>query len=513
MKVIFRADASVNIGLGHLKRCLSLASALRTAGAQVFFVAPASAKLVADLVDASGFIFVSFAEPQASQALSDDRPGEVQHWQVSQSADAAETSAAIAPLCPDWVIVDHYGLGSSWHDFVHKQTGACIAAIDDLADRKLNVDVMINQNLTPDNASVYAALLPEHTRLLTGLRFAILDPCYAKATRHQPKEAVHSIGIFMGGTDTDNFSLLALDACRRLAGFEGEIEIATTTANPNLAALVRTCATDSRTTLLVDSPNLAAFFSRHDLQVGAGGSATWERFCIGVPTVTLLLAANQRAVVAALQNVGARYLEFEADRLLLSKQLANEVRALLADTKYRHDQSEKIGQLVDGLGATRIAAAMLRERLTVRLATVEDAPLMHQWRNHPSVRETSTNANPIDYQSHVTWVTQSLRHPGRCLLLGHLGALPVGVIRFDVPDNTLSDKPQTVEVSLYLAPALLSLGLGPYLLQAGERFVVAHWATITTITATVLASNIRSRTLFLDAGYHWSAEKFVKIFG
>lgn len=109
----------------------------------------------------------------------------------------------------------------------------------------------------------------------------------------------------MGGTDPGGISARVLAACRA-AGFAGTIEVVSTSANSRLDALQQACAVDSAVTLTLDQPDLAGFFARHDLQIGAGGGATWERCCIGAPTVAMALVANQSAVVPGLAAGHAR---------------------------------------------------------------------------------------------------------------------------------------------------------------------------------------------------------------
>ena len=267
MKFAFRADASATLGLGHLKRCLALAHALRERGAGVrFFCRPGDIDS-ASLVEAEGFATTLLGAAAAQ--------GEV--------ADATAFVHAARALRPDVVLVDHYGLGARWHRAVRGALAARLAAIDDLADRAHDVDVLIDHNLSADAAAKYAGRLNAGTKLLSGPRYALLGPAYAAAPRCNVAAEVQSIGICMGGADALNLNETALDACRTLADFHGEIEVATTSANPHLERLRERLLTDPRTRLCLDQTDLAAFFARHGLHIGAGGGATWERCCIGAP--------------------------------------------------------------------------------------------------------------------------------------------------------------------------------------------------------------------------------------
>ena len=337
MKAAIRADASAALGLGHVKRCLALAQALRSNGATVTFLTRAIDVDSAALVDAEGFASIVIGAGQATD----------------QAIDAVESLRHRDAFADGLVIVDHYALDAHWHGTVRAASGAKLVAIDDLADRALDVDLLVDHNLG-DLAAKYAGRVGARTVVLGGPRHALLGPGYAAAPRHLPVPRVESIGIFMGGTDAANASAVALEACR-LAGFSGPVEIATTSGNPHLAALHQLAAARPHTTLTLDLPDLAAFFARHGLQIGAGGGATWERCCIGAPTLATIAAPNQAPVLRPLQALGAVELVEGDGALPTARQLADRLITLLADAPRRATLSSRSRALVDARGAARVA--------------------------------------------------------------------------------------------------------------------------------------------------------------
>jgi UDP-2,4-diacetamido-2,4,6-trideoxy-beta-L-altropyranose hydrolase len=337
MRFAFRADASASLGLGHLKRCLALAHALRERGAVAGFFSRPGDTDTASLIESDGFTATTLGATSTQ--------GEV--------ADATAFVHAARALRPDVVVVDHYGLGARWHRAVRGALSTRLAAIDDLADRSHDVDLLIDHNLSPDAAAKYADRLNPDTVLLSGPRFALLGPAFATATRHATAAEVNSIGIFMGGADALNLNETALDACRVLAGFQGEIEIATTSANPHLDRLHWRTGNDLLTRLSLDQPDLAAFFARHALHIGAGGGATWERCCIGAPTLAVIAAANQRPVLLPLRELGV--LELIPDDPPTADPIARALKPLLHDAPRRAALGRAARTLVDGLGAARVA--------------------------------------------------------------------------------------------------------------------------------------------------------------
>lgn len=492
MRVALRVDASSRIGLGHLLRCLSLAHALKRCGAEPLFLLRASDVDGEARVRATGFAALALALPpvQALGRLAD------------AEADAQACIAALADAPPAWIVVDHYGLDAAWHAALRAALACRIAAIDDLADRPLDVDALIDHNLVPagTHRERYAAVMQrEPARWLCGPRHALLGPAYADLPPFVVSDAVRSLGIFMGGTDPLGLSATVLAACRD-AGFAGPVEIVSTPASPALPALQRTTAADGRATLSLDLPDLAAFYARHDLQIGAGGGAAWERCAVGVPSLTLCVADNQRAVIPALVAMGAT----TGAEGITREAIAAALRPLLADASLRRQLSQTASTVVDGWGARRVALALCAGPCpTLRPATMADAELLWQWRNHPATRAVSRQSDEIPLASHRQWL-QRLLDAGRSRLhVASLGGLDFGVIRFDPLQA------DTWEVSLYLAPQLHGLGLGTALLQAGEAALRQDLGRPLRVHAEVLPGNTGSLRLFESAGYrqqpagHW----------
>lgn len=378
MDIALRTDASPAIGLGHFKRCLSLAEALREHGARCCFVSRDLGVDVSALARAAGFATLLLPVPANSPASSpasataraahagatDLRAADAVDYGawlgVSPATDAADTVAALRGHPPAWVVVDHYALAAPWHRAVAQALACRVAAIDDLADRDLAVDLLIDHNHALDHRSKYGGHLPTQAELLGGPNYALLGAGYAGAQPHAVAEAVNSIGIFMGGVDAAGLSALALQACG-LAGFEGPIEVATTSANPHGRALAEAVARVPQARLLLDQPDLQAFFARHGLQIGAGGGATWERCCMGAPTLALVAAANQRPVLEPLSGMGVLALADTppACEPWTAAGLAPAIRKLLSAAPLRRGLSAAARALVDGQGAGRVAQRLL----------------------------------------------------------------------------------------------------------------------------------------------------------
>lgn len=485
MRVAVRVDASRAIGTGHVRRMVALARGLESCGADVRFVWRDLGIDVAAMLPLAEWALPALPAP-SGDFIADAGAPDHAHWAgVSAKQDAAETLAAIRDFAPDWVVVDHYGFAADWHEAMRDGCGARIAVIDDLADRALAADVVVDHNHHADHRAKYAEVLATPAWVLGGPRFALLGSAFAEAERLVVADNVASIGVFMGGVDADGMSVAVLDAIDA-AGFAAPVEVVTTSANPGLEALRARVAARPGASLTVDLPDLAAFFARHQLQVGAGGGATWERCCIGAPTILLSVAENQQAVIPALVERGVVLGAQPGEALVAA------IRQALGDADLRRRMADAARALVDGRGALRVALAMARDTMTVRDATMDDARLMLDWRNDPATRAVSRGSAEIDWDGHLAWVARKLADPDCRLMIGKIGAVPVGVIRFD-RDAASGD----CEVSLYLDPDLQGLKLGPAMLAAAEALAFPD----SDIHAEVLAGNVGSERLFLGGGY------------
>lgn len=461
MRIALRTDASRRIGTGHLRRCLSLAQALRGEGAQVRFVcrdhdeisriAEEDGDAVAWLPHAGGYT------PRA------DDPSHA-HWaECSWQDDADETVAALRDLRPDWVLVDHYAFDARWHERVATALSCRIAVIDDLADRPLACSLVIDQNLHPDHAAKYAACLQTPARILGGPRYALLAPRYRTAARYRFRRRVQSIGIFMGGGDPKDFSSRVLIACRDTAGFTGEIELVSSSRNPRFEQHRELAKRWPNTRVLYDEPDLTGFFARHDLQIGSGGIATWERCVLGAPTLALQIASNQLAVLPELANAGA--VEW-LDREDASEQdIGVKVRALVAQPRRRLALVRATRGLVDGMGCARVAAALalaVEPDLRLRPADARDEALLLAWANDLQARRHAFHLDPIAPAQHHAWFAKRLANPADCVILiaTSPAGTPVGPVRFERTGDLWT-------VSYSLDAAFRGLGLARPLLAAG----------------------------------------------
>jgi UDP-2,4-diacetamido-2,4,6-trideoxy-beta-L-altropyranose hydrolase len=504
LRIAIRVDASRATSLGHLTRCLTLADAAKGEGAAIVFLGAPSTADWRNMIETRGhaFKFLSPAPSPARQesdgAKTDVRgaPAHADWLPWSWRADADATLAALAEMAPaDWLIVDHYALDDRWERKV-RAGAAKIMVVDDLADRPHDCHLLLDQNAQDETKDRYAALVPAETRRLIGPRYALLRPQFAAARDRRRRDGrVGRIQVFMSATDADGASLLVLDALAagRLASLPVDVVIGR--ACPHLQAIETRAAARGRTIVHVDTDEMARLGVDADLAIGAGGVAALERCCLGLPSLTLSIAANQEAGLFALKAAGAvRHLG--PIKAWTAAALSREIAALIGDDRALLSLSENAAALVDGTGAQRCVAALMRPRspLALREATIDDARQLFSWRNDESVRRVSVNAAPIEWSDHLAWLSGRLRDPNHRHWIGETDGEACGATRFDICEGK-------AKVSIVVAFGRRGEGLGAQLLREGEARLVATRTDVTQFVAEIVPGNAASRRLFSRNGY------------
>lgn len=423
-----RADASAAIGTGHVTRCRALAQALEARGAAVEF--------------------------------------------KEESGIEAE----------DWLVVDSYSLDAAWEARMRRKAGR-ILAIDDLADRKHDCDMLLDQNYFPDAESRYRALLPERCRKLLGPRYALLRPEFSSARPRTRSGEVRRVLVSLGGVDAGNETA---NVIRLLKGLGLEVDVVAGAANPHRGEIERLCMA-AKFRFHLQASNMAELMAAADLAIGAGGSTTWERCCLGLPTLQVAIAPNQEAPSRALAEAG---LVSYAGSSVTGKAL----REALGDPQRLRDQSARMAALVDGHGARRVAAALLASsstKLALRSAVQGDAKLYFDWANDAEVRRQSFDSRPIAWPEHSAWFARRLKDAVLLVAEDEAG-VAVGQVRFERKDAW--------RVNYSLAAEFRGLGLGAKMLAMAIA-ELRRRAPGARLEAQVKPDNAASRKAFAALGF------------
>jgi len=317
MRIAVRVDAAPRIGGGHLARCLVFATALRREGAAVTFVCRADDSALTAPLRTSGF-------PVCWLPLSSA---------CTPAQDAAATRAALTGAY-DWLIVDHYGLDAGWERALRARARR-ILALDDLADRPRDCDLLLNPNL-PAHPARYRGLVPSACRLLLGPEYALLrEEFFCARVQPRPRDGrVNRLLVSFGGSDPGNATARALTALELLAR-AGElhgigIDVIAGPGHSEWQALRVQTQTLPHARFRRATRQMARFIAAADLAIGAGGGSLWERCFLGLPALVVTLADNQHAASAVLAARGACW-HLGPAATLAPPALAQQVAALLHD--------------------------------------------------------------------------------------------------------------------------------------------------------------------------------------
>ena len=525
MKVALRTDASSRIGTGHLMRCLTLADALRGAGARTRFVCRALPSGLREAVTARGHelaelpsapetaagdgdVRVAPDAPVASFAPEHEELAHAAWLGATQQEDAAATQAALGDgVVWDWLVVDHYAIDARWETRL-RAAARRILAIDDLADRRHDCDALLDQNFHDGLHARYDGLVPDACVRLLGPRHALLRPEFAaaRASLRARGDAVRRVLVFFGGIDERNLTAAALDALDSLgtatSGGRGlAVDVVIGAAHPQRDAIVERCNARPGTRCHVQVANMAELIASADLGVGAAGVATWERCALGLPALAVAVAANQQALLRDAAREGL-VLGPDIDGADAAG-IALHLRALIANPALRAHTAARGLAAVDALGTGRVVRSMSTAEVAMRLATGADARDLFAWRNATEVRRFSRSDAPIDREEHRRWLAAALADPACVLLVGSVAESPVGVVRFDLAGDS-------AEISIFLAPGQAGRGTGSALLAAAERWLADKRPTIRFVLAEVLAGNAASHRLFTGNGFEAVSSRYRK---
>lgn len=355
-RVGFRVDSGTVIGAGHLARCLALAGALAERGVASCFVGRNHEGHLLDLARAAGH--ESIVLETTTEATHDPDT-----WLGGPpEADARATVATLHGIdSVGWLIVDHYAIDATWHDQVR---GSCVGvmAIDDLANRQMKVDVLLDHNYGATEKP-YAQVAP-HARQLLGPRYALLDPRFeharagARATTSRPKHECRVL-IGLGGTDPNDATSWVLTSLAEDLSQAAAVDVVIGRSHPAPHDVRRAVQSLPNALLHVQTGDMPSLLANADIAIGAGGVSTLERACIGVPSVGVALAPNQLSALRALDRDGL--LLFAGGDLGDVEYLREGFRALMSDLERRARMSAACRHAVDGRGLERVADVLLAE--------------------------------------------------------------------------------------------------------------------------------------------------------
>jgi UDP-2,4-diacetamido-2,4,6-trideoxy-beta-L-altropyranose hydrolase len=368
-EIVFRTDAALQIGTGHVMRCLTLAEALAERGAHCRFVCREHSGNLMELIRDRGFDAIGLPVASgrlATDASSDEPVGAHATWLGSDCAvDAEQVCAVLGDTDADWLIVDHYALDVRWERTLRSRCRR-LMVIDDLADRIHDCDLLLDQNLGREPRD-YAGLVPNCSAILVGPRYALLRPEFAALRDYSLHRRVipklKRILITMGGVDQTDVTSRVLEALKTCS-LSRDIEItvvmgrhAPWLSNVRLQAAQMPWAVG----VLVDVRDMAQIMADSDLAIGAAGTTSWERCSLGLPALVVALADNQRESAAALEHTGAA---FQVSGLESLESGLKAGLAALDESNRLSDMIRACARVTDGAGTSRVMSMMFEQHET-----------------------------------------------------------------------------------------------------------------------------------------------------
>ena len=302
---VIRADASEQIGSGHLMRCLTLADRMRREGIEVHFICRDLVGNLNHLVHEQGFPLHVLPRHADDPSLS----GYAAWLTVAQETDAQETGEVLCTLAPIMrLVVDSYALDEVWERIVHPLVGE-LFVIDDLANRKHDCDILLDQNFYRAMQYRYDGLVPPSCKLLLGPAHALLREEFyaAKKTLRQRDGHLRRILVFYGGSDVTHETEKAVRALLHLSLPAVEVDVIIGGSNAHRMQIEELCAPHDFLHTYCAVSNMAEFMANADLCLGAGGTTTWERGFLGLPAIVTAIAENQLAVCRDCADAGLIY--------------------------------------------------------------------------------------------------------------------------------------------------------------------------------------------------------------
>ena len=507
--IIFRCDASLLIGSGHVIRCRTLARELVSRGHVAVFICRSQPGDFCEVLESE--FQVLRLESNPNRSLVDDTKSHItgdiySHWLgCDQSSDAAESiqalNAAGITQC-DWLVVDHYGINSEWERIMLNEIRLMIKSdvkllvIDDLANRRHNAHILVDQTYhKPMKISRYAGLVSDECKVLLGPHYALLGAEYGQLhAESKQRKKLDRIIIYFGGVDPCGYTLKTLELLSRDEFTGIDVDVVVGKQSRNLDKIVRRAQARRATYIHQYVDSLAHLLSKADLAIGAGGASIWERFCLRLPSLVVSLSDNQHQTVQPLIEAGF-LLPISDCEDFPERNLTNALRSCMKDLG-----SMKTGySLVDGYGVKRVCESMFRrdDHIILREVQERDEALLLRWANDPQVRLNSFSPDEIKSSDHHYWLQKGLKNEDRLHYIAFNSfQCPIGQVRLDRERSS-----GEVRIDFSIDSAYRGQGLGSEILMKAIEGMCTHWTEPLELVADVIDTNIASQRCFERLGF------------
>ena len=487
-KVVFRVDSSYEMGTGHIKRCLALAHELSARASKIIFVTRNLPGNISDEVCQKGYevLFIDYKDVLSNR---------FDNFDVNLDVDA--TLKVISSINPDILIVDHYDINAEWEEQIRPHVSELVV-IDDYLNRDHNCSYFFNQNYYPTGYFLDSKKTADKG-VFVGTQYSLLGPEYSERrktsiecfTPSYDKKDILNCLVYFGGSDVPGLTLKFLKLIEQSNYLGVHFHIVIGVNNINADEIVNLTKSLSNISIYEHRRTLIDLISRCDFAIGAPGSTTWERMCLGVPSILISIAENQDSNLEHLEKAGciisAGSIKDDISNIRAGLERIL-VDGVLAEIK------QKNLMLVDGNGAKRFAEIILpksAKNYYLRELEFRDIYDCYKWINDPAVRNNSIKESNISWDEHKAWFLEKLiRHTSKIYIL-EVNSLPIGVIRFDPFEGD-----SNAVISLTIDTLFHGRGYGKKMLSMAIKKV-----NYSKLFAFVKKTNKASTSLFDSAGF------------
>lgn len=476
MKLLIRADASTQMGTGHVMRCMALAQAWQEAGGQTILAMAIEAPVLEARLTSEGVEIFHLSV----------LPGSVE--------DAQKTASLARQIDVRWLVVDGYHFGSEYQRII-KDAGLSLLFVDDCghtdyyyADIILNQNIYAHEGLYPNRES--------YTQILLGTHYVLLRREFWqwRGWQRSHPAVASKLLVTLGGADPDNVTFRMIQALQLVEMDCLEVVVVVGGSNPNYE-LLQTAVEESRFPIRLERnvTNMPELMAWVDVAITAGGSTCWELAFMGLPSLVLILADNQQAIAEKLGGMGvAVNLGWHED--VAVGDIAGTIRQLLVSAEARAEMVRLARKLVDGEGTARVLKHLEAKVLRLRSVCEGDCRLLWEWANEPEVRAASFSSESIPWEHHVKWFESKLNKPDCIFYIAiNQDNAPIGSVRYELEHDE-------AVISISIDRKFRNQGYGSTLIQlASEKlFQVSE---IERIHAYIKPSNESSIRAFIKGGF------------
>ncbi|WP_188208222.1 UDP-2,4-diacetamido-2,4,6-trideoxy-beta-L-altropyranose hydrolase [Alkalibacillus aidingensis] len=293
MNIFIRVDGSIEIGLGHVMRCLTLAYELTQQGAQVSFICKELEGNPTHLFSSQGYNVHSFRKDETDRRFNWKEDAELTKEILRRSGTV------------DCLIIDHYEIDQKWQNLI-KPYVKRMMVIDDLANRRHHCDLLLDYQIHPEYNKRYQSLIPEYTTTLLGPTYLILRNEFKKEREKilSRGSEINRILISFGGTDPTGETIKTLQALERLNDPDLMVDVVIGKQNPNRPQIQKWCQDHLQANVHCQIDYMAQLIAQADLAIGAGGSSSYERGYLGLPSIVIKTASNQSELISVFNQLG-----------------------------------------------------------------------------------------------------------------------------------------------------------------------------------------------------------------